>query len=54
MINDFSCDFSANIDIIRDNKTVYSSVQKGQLTLDENNKIDNVYFQNLKKLFEIE
>lgn len=53
-INDFSCDFSANIDILRDDETVYSSVQKGQLTLDENNKIDNVYFQNLKKLFEIE
>lgn len=52
-VGDSSYDFSVDVDISKDNETIYSSVQKGQIILDEQEKIDNVFFQNLNKIFEI-
>ena len=51
--SDTSFDFSVNVDIRKNNEIIYSSVQKGQIILDEYKKIDNVYFQNLNNIFEI-
>ena len=51
--SDISFDFSVNVDIRKNNEIIYSSVQKGQIILDEYKKIDNVYFQNLNNIFEI-
>ena len=48
-----SFDFSVNVDIRKNNEIIYSSVQKGQIILDKYKKIDNVYFQNLNNIFEI-
>ena len=51
--SDTSFDFSVNVDIRKNNEIIYSSVQKGQIILDKYKKIDNVYFQNLNNIFEI-